>query len=141
MADDYEVGFGKPPKHTRFRKGQSGNLLGRPKGSTNVQAEMKRLLVAQDQDQGQWRRRDGADVEGPVPCPDFRKAHRPVTWAPSPRSSRSPAPRWPTNLEPWQLTSHPLTSISCVAPWPAKTKPIPAQPRPQLQINLRRPIE
>jgi Family of unknown function (DUF5681) len=46
MADDYEVGYGKPPKHTWFRKGQSGNLAGRPKGSTNVQAEMKRLLVA-----------------------------------------------------------------------------------------------
>ena len=45
MADDYEVGFGKPPKHTRFRKGQSGNLLGRPKGSTNLQTEMKSLLV------------------------------------------------------------------------------------------------
>jgi hypothetical protein len=46
MADDYEVGFGKPPKHTRFRKGQSGNLLGRPKGSANVQTDMKRILVA-----------------------------------------------------------------------------------------------
>jgi len=46
MADDFEIGYGKPPKHSRFRKGQSGNLLGRPKGSTNVQAEMKRLLAA-----------------------------------------------------------------------------------------------
>ena len=46
MADDYEVGYGKPPKHSRFRKGQSGNLLGRPKGSTNVRTEMKRLLAA-----------------------------------------------------------------------------------------------
>jgi hypothetical protein len=45
MADDDEVGYGKPPKHTRFREGQSGNSLGRPKGSTNVQTEMKRLLV------------------------------------------------------------------------------------------------
>jgi hypothetical protein len=45
MADDYEVGFGKPPKHTRFRKGQSGNLGGRPKGSTNLQTEMKHLVV------------------------------------------------------------------------------------------------
>jgi hypothetical protein len=45
MADDDKVGFGKPPKHTRFRKGQSGNLLGRPKGPTNLQTEMKSLLV------------------------------------------------------------------------------------------------
>lgn len=29
----YEVGFGKPPKETRFRKGQSGNPRGRPKGA------------------------------------------------------------------------------------------------------------
>lgn len=28
---DYEVGYGKPPKHTRFSKGQSGNPHGRPK--------------------------------------------------------------------------------------------------------------
>jgi hypothetical protein len=45
MADEYEVGFGKPPKHTRFRKGQSGNLAGRPGGSTNVETDMKHLVV------------------------------------------------------------------------------------------------
>lgn len=28
---DYEVGYGKPPKHTQFPKGQSGNIKGRPK--------------------------------------------------------------------------------------------------------------
>ena len=26
-----EVGYGKPPKHTQFKKGQSGNPNGRPK--------------------------------------------------------------------------------------------------------------
>ncbi|ANK81871.1 MAG: hypothetical protein TEF_14505 [Rhizobiales bacterium NRL2] len=30
-GDDYEVGFGKPPRSTQFRKGQSGNPRGRPK--------------------------------------------------------------------------------------------------------------
>ena len=29
--DDDNVGYGKPPKHTRFKKGQSGNPRGRPK--------------------------------------------------------------------------------------------------------------
>ena len=30
---DYEVGYGKPPRHTRFAKGQSGNPRGRPRGA------------------------------------------------------------------------------------------------------------
>lgn len=33
--DVYEVGYGKPPKHTRFKKGKSGNPGGRPKGAKN----------------------------------------------------------------------------------------------------------
>lgn len=33
--DPYEVGYGKPPAASRFRKGQSGNPRGRPKGSRN----------------------------------------------------------------------------------------------------------
>jgi uncharacterized protein DUF5681 len=30
---EYTVGYGKPPEHSRFRKGQSGNPKGRPKGA------------------------------------------------------------------------------------------------------------
>jgi hypothetical protein len=33
---DYDVGYGKTPGSTRFRKGQSGNPRGRPKGSKRV---------------------------------------------------------------------------------------------------------
>jgi hypothetical protein len=33
--DNYEVGFGKPPKGTKFQPGQSGNPAGRPKGAKN----------------------------------------------------------------------------------------------------------
>ena len=28
---DYDIGYGKPPEDTRFKKGQSGNPRGRPK--------------------------------------------------------------------------------------------------------------
>lgn len=31
--ESYEIGFGKPPKQSQFKKGQSGNRKGRPKRS------------------------------------------------------------------------------------------------------------
>lgn len=39
-----EIGFGKPPKHTQFRKGQSGNPKGRPKGSKNIIVLIRKAL-------------------------------------------------------------------------------------------------
>ena len=41
---DYEVGYGKPPRHTRFRKGQSGNPRGRPKESKNLATLLREAL-------------------------------------------------------------------------------------------------
>jgi Family of unknown function (DUF5681) len=38
------VGYGKPPRHTRFKKGQSGNLKGRPKGSQNLTTLLSEAL-------------------------------------------------------------------------------------------------
>lgn len=35
---DYEVGYGKPPKQTRWTKGQSPNPRGRPRGSKSLKA-------------------------------------------------------------------------------------------------------
>ena len=41
---DYEVGYGKPPRHTRFKKGQSGNPRGRPSGAKNLKTLLSEAL-------------------------------------------------------------------------------------------------
>jgi hypothetical protein len=41
----YEVGYGKPPQSTRFRKGKSGNPGGLPKGQPNISAALVRFLA------------------------------------------------------------------------------------------------
>jgi Family of unknown function (DUF5681) len=37
---DYEVGYGKPPQHSKWPKGTSGNRHGRPKGSKNLKTDL-----------------------------------------------------------------------------------------------------
>lgn len=57
-GDGYEVGYGKPPRHTRFKKGQSGNRKGRPKGSKNVVTLLQEVLNQKiDVSEGGHRRR------------------------------------------------------------------------------------
>ena len=41
---DYEVGYGKLPRHTRFTKGQSGNPRGRPPGAKNLRTLLSEAL-------------------------------------------------------------------------------------------------
>ena len=41
---DYEVGYGKPPRTTRFKKGQSGNPRGRRSGSKNLSTLLSEAL-------------------------------------------------------------------------------------------------
>jgi hypothetical protein len=40
----YEVGYGKPPRRTRFTKGQSGNPRGRVRGGKNLKTLLDETL-------------------------------------------------------------------------------------------------
>ena len=44
QIEDYEVGYGKPPKTGRFKKGVSGNPSGRPKKPSDFEAKLLREL-------------------------------------------------------------------------------------------------
>ncbi|MCG8509588.1 MAG: DUF5681 domain-containing protein [Rhodospirillales bacterium] len=45
MAEnEYEIGYKKPPKHTQFKPGQSGNSRGRPKGAKDLKTELMEEL-------------------------------------------------------------------------------------------------
>src|SRR3954447_15799584 len=39
-----QVGYGKPPRHSRFKKGQSGNPRGRPRRSESLARVAHRIL-------------------------------------------------------------------------------------------------
>ena len=43
-GDPYEVGYGSPPKQTRFEKGVSGNPNGRPRKKPDLYAELTAVL-------------------------------------------------------------------------------------------------
>ena len=43
-AEGYEVGYRKPPKSGQFRKGISGNPLGRPKKASDFDSELLRQM-------------------------------------------------------------------------------------------------
>jgi Family of unknown function (DUF5681) len=45
-AGEHKVGYGKPPVHTRFSEGQSGNPGGRPRGMTAGRATALALKEA-----------------------------------------------------------------------------------------------
>jgi len=44
--DDYEVGYGKPPKHSRWKPGESGNPRGKEKGHKGLKTDLEAELNA-----------------------------------------------------------------------------------------------
>ena len=44
-SNSYTVGYGKPPTHSQFRPGRSGNPAGRRKGVRNLATDVKRTLM------------------------------------------------------------------------------------------------
>lgn len=44
--DEYDVGYKKPPAHTRFKAGQSGNPKGRKKGSISLEDVILKELLS-----------------------------------------------------------------------------------------------
>ena len=45
MSEDYEVGYCRPPKETRFKAGESGNPKGRPATVHNFKTDVKKTLT------------------------------------------------------------------------------------------------
>jgi hypothetical protein len=56
--DRYRIGYGKPPEHTRFQPGISGNPTGKRKGARNLSSDVKKALRVQVKlkDRGKSRR-------------------------------------------------------------------------------------
>ena len=93
-AAGYDVGYGKPPKATRFQPGTSGNPRGRPRGSRNRSpsaATMERMqAIVLQEAYGQSTVRDG---DRPVECRCSRP--RCGAWrSMPPRGSRAPWRCW-----------------------------------------------
>ena len=56
---DYDIGYGKPPMHSRWKPGQSGNPRGPKKGSRGLKTDLHNALEAR-----QWVRIKGKVVKG-----------------------------------------------------------------------------
>lgn len=63
---EYRVGYGKPPKSSRFKSGSSGNAKGRPKGSKNLKTLIRRAMTSTVSVREGSRSRRVSKIEGVV---------------------------------------------------------------------------
>ena len=63
---DYAVGYGRPPEHTRFKPGRSGNPKGRPKRHRNLRTIVEDILNEQIRIREGERTRDMPRLEALV---------------------------------------------------------------------------
>jgi uncharacterized protein DUF5681 len=59
----YQVGYAKPPGHSRFKRGRSGNPRGRPKGAVGCKTILERVLLARHTVIGQGKRQQRTILE------------------------------------------------------------------------------
>ncbi len=62
--DDDDTGYGKPPKQTRFRKGQSCNSKRRSKGTRDFNNDLADVLKAKSENRGRWTLQIGIQLGG-----------------------------------------------------------------------------
>jgi Family of unknown function (DUF5681) len=65
-GSDYAVGYGRPPEHTRFKPGRSGNPKGRPKRHCNLRTIVEDILNEQIRIREGERTRDMPRLEALV---------------------------------------------------------------------------